>query len=400
MTSAPPYGTETSPDPFTPGFHQDPYPAYRKLRESGAVHPSAIGLPTYYRYADVAAILRGRHWGVALNERRQAGGRRLGIAQTFLHQNPPDHTRLRKLVSKAFTPSAVAAMRPRVIEVCERLLDRAMADTQTDLISAYAYPLPFTVISELLGVPAADYELIHVWSRQLSRGIDPDFSRTPVILEERNAAILGFNRYFAALARQRRACPADDMVTRLTQVQEDGGLSELDLFATCVLILVAGHETTVNLIGNGVLALLRNPAQLALVRDARPEISGTWIDELLRYDSPVQVLRRATQEDLEYGGRTYKRGDNVAVVTGSANRDPAVFSNPEVLDLTRQNVSHMSFGLGIHFCLGASLARLEGELAISTLLRRAPGLRLAEDDPPFRDNVVMRGLERLPVRLR
>ena len=400
MTSAPPYGTETSPDPFTPGLHQDPYPAYRKLRESGAVHPSAIGLPTYYRYADVAAILRDRHWGVAFNERRQAGGRRLGIAQTFLHQNPPDHTRLRKLVSKAFTPSAVAAMRPHVIEVCERLLDSAMADTETDLISAYAYPLPLTVISELLGVPAADYELIHVWSRKLSRGIDPDFSRTPVILEERNAAILDFNRYFAALAKQRRACPADDMLTRLTQVQEDGGLSELDLLATCVLILVAGHETTVNLIGNGVLALLRNPAQLAMVREARPEISDTWIDELLRYDSPVQVLRRSTQEDLEYGGSTYKRGDTVAVVIGSANRDPAVFTDPDMLDLTRRNVSHMSFGLGIHFCLGATLARLEGELAISTLLRRAPGLRLAQDDPPFRDNVVMRGLERLPVRLR
>jgi cytochrome P450 len=400
MTSVLPHGTETLPDPFTPGIHQDPYPAYRKLRESGAVHPSAIGLPAYYRYADVAAILRDRHWGVSFYEKRLEGARRLGTAQTFLHQNPPEHTRLRKLVSKAFTPSAVAAMRPHVIEVCNRLLGSAIADTETDLISAYAYPLPLTVICELLGVPAADYELIHAWSHTLSRGIDPAPSVTPEILEQRNAAVLDFNRYLAALAKQRRACPADDMVTRLTQVQEDGGLSELDLLATCVLILAAGHETTVNLIGNGVLALLRNPTQLAMVREARPEISDTWIDELLRYDSPVQVLRRSAQEDLEYGGRTYKRGDTVAVVTGSANRDAAVFTDPEVLDLARQNVSHMSFGLGIHFCLGATLARLEGELAISTLLRRAPGLCLAEDDPPFRDNVVMRGLERLPVRLR
>jgi cytochrome P450 len=400
MTSALPHGTETPPDPFTPGIHQDPYPAYRKLRESGAVHPSVIGLPTYYRYADVAAILRDRHWGVAFHERRLEGAQRLGIAQTFLHQNPPVHTRLRKLVSKAFTPSAIAAMRPHIIEICDRLLDSAIADTETDLISAYAYPLPLTVICELLGVPAADYELVHAWSRMLSRGIDPDFSMTPEILEQRKVAILDFNRYLAALAKQRRACPADDMITRLTQVQEDGGLSELDLLATCVLILAAGHETTVNLIGNGVLALLRNPTQLAMVREARPEISSTWIDELLRYDSPVQVLRRSAQEDLEYGGRTYKRGDTVAAVIGSANRDATVFTDPEVLDLARQNVSLMSFGLGIHFCLGASLARLEGELAISGLLRRAPGLCLTEDNPPFRDNVVMRGLERLPVRLR
>jgi cytochrome P450 len=256
------------------------------------------------------------------------------------------------------------------------------------------------VICELLGVPESDYELFHVWSRTLARGIDPDFSISPEILEQRKVAIRDFNRYFAALAERRRACPADDMVTRLTQVQEDGGLSELDLLATCVLILVAGHETTVNLIGNGVLALLQNPTQLAMVREARPEISGTWIDELLRYDSPVQVLRRSTLEDLEYGGRTYKCGDTVALVIGSANHDAAVFTDPEVLDLARQNAGQVSFGLGIHFCLGAALARLEGELAISTLLRRAPGVCLAEDDPPFRDNVVLRGLERLPVRLR
>jgi cytochrome P450 len=389
--------TGTLPDPFAAGVHQDPYPAYRQLRESGAVHLSSIGVPTYYRYADCAAILRDRRWGCGFSEERLARVRRLGISQVFLHQNPPEHTRLRGLVSKAFTPSSIDAMRTHTTEVCDQLLDSALAGGEADLISAYAYPLPVTVIGGMLGAPSGDHELFYAWSRALGRGLEPNFNLTSEIMAQVGRSILDFNSYFAALARERRGCPADDLITRLTQVQENGGLSEADLLATCVLLLVAGHETTVNLIGNGILALLRNPAQLARVREAEPEIASTWIDELMRYDAPVQFMKRTALEDMDYGGRMYKRGDTVAVIIGSANHDATVFTDPEVLDLARPN-NHMAFGLGIHFCLGASLARLEGSLAISTLLRRAPDLCLAEDNPPYRENVVIRGLERLPVR--
>jgi hypothetical protein len=389
--------TKTLPDPFATDVHQDPYPAYRQLREAGPVHMSSIGVPTYYRYADCAAILRDRRWGCGFSEERLQRVARLGISQVFLHQNPPEHTRLRALVSKAFTPSSIAAMRKHVTEVCDQMLDSALATGEADLISAYAYPLPVTVISEMLGAPQGDHELFYGWSRALGRGLEPNFTMTAEILAQTGKAIVDFNAYFAALAKQRRECPADDLITRLTKVQENGSLSEADLLATCVLLLVAGHETTVNLIGNGIRALLRNPAQLAMVRDARPEIAKTWIDELLRYDAPVQFMKRTALEDLDHGGVSYKRGDTVAVIIGSANHDAAVFTEPEVLDLARPN-NHMGFGLGIHFCLGAALARLEGSLAITTLLRRAPDLRLAEDNPPYRENVVIRGLERLPVR--
>ncbi len=272
--------TEPLPDPFAAAARQDPYPAYRQLREAGAVHPSSLGVPTYYRYADCAAILRDRRWGCGFSEERLEGVRSLGISQVFLHQNPPEHTRLRGLVSKAFTPSSVAAMRTHTEEVCDQLLDRALTGGEADLIPSYAYPLPVTVISELLGAAPDDHELFYAWSRWLGRGLEPNFTMTAEITAQVGQAAIDFDAYFGVLAQQRRRCPADDLVTRLLGVQEDGGLSEGDLRATCVLLLVAGHETTVNLIGNGIHALLRNPAQLALLRDADPEIVDTWIDEL------------------------------------------------------------------------------------------------------------------------
>ncbi len=390
--------TGTLPDPFAADIHEDPYPAYRQLREAGAVHPSSIGVPAYYRYADCSTILRDRRWGCGFSEERLARVRRLGLSQMFLHLNPPEHTRLRGLTSKVFTPGSVAAMRTHTTEICDQLLDSAFAGGEADLIPSYAYPLPITVISELLGAAPEDHELFLTWSRSMGRGLEPSFLLTPEMMAQVRNSFVAFNAHFGALAQQRRTCPADDLVTRLTQVEDDGGgLSEPDLTATCVLLLMAGHETTANLIGNGIFALLRNPAQLAMLRDAELEIVETWIDELLRYDAPVQFVQRTALEDLEYGGRMYKRGDAVAVVIGSANHDGTVFTDPEVLDHTRSN-NHLAFGLGIHYCLGATLARLESSVAISTLLRRAPDLRLAEDNPPHRDNVAIRSLERLPVR--
>jgi cytochrome P450 len=392
--------TGTLPDPFAAEVHQNPYPAYRQLRESGAVHPSTIGVPAYYRHADCSAILRDRRWGCGFSEERLQRVQRLGIAQVFMHQNPPEHTRLRRLASDAFTPSSVAAMRTHILEVCDRLLDSALAGPETDLVSAYAHPLPVMMIGDLLGVPEADREPFYAWSSALARGLDPDFAVTAEVIDERREAILNFNSYFASLAAKRRKCPADDLVTHLTEVQDTGDLSEADLLAICVLILVAGHETTAGLIGNGTLALLRNPEQLAMVREEGPEIAdGAWLEELLRYEAPVRLVKRTALEDLDHGGRIYKRGETVAVVIGSANRDDAVFADPDVLNFTRPN-NHLSFSLGTHFCLGASLAHLEGSLAITTLLRRAPELRLAEDDPPYvKAPVFLRGLERLPVRV-
>lgn len=391
--------TGTLPDPFAAAVHQDPYPAYRELREAGPVHLTAIGVPTYFRYVDCAAILRDRRWGCGFSEERLEGVRRLGLSQMFLHLNPPEHTRLRALTSKVFTPGTVAAMRAHTTEICDQLLDSAFTAGEADLISGYAYPLPITVISELLGAAPDDHELFLGWSRPMSRGLEPSFALTTEMRAKVAKSYLAFNTHFGALAQQRRTCPADDLITRLTQVEDEaGGLSEADLKATCVLLLVAGHETTANLIGNGILALLRNPAQLAVLRDATPEVAEAWIDELLRYDAPVQFVKRTALEDVEYGGRMYQRGEAVALVIGSANRDATVFTDPDVLDHTRSN-NHLGFGLGIHYCLGASLARIESSVAFSTLLRRAPDLRLAEDDPPRRDNVVLRGLERLPVRI-
>jgi cytochrome P450 len=392
--------TGTRPDPFAAEFHQNPYPAYRQLRESGAVHPSALGMSAYYRYTDCSAILRDRRWGCGFNEERLQRVRRLGIAQVFMHQNPPEHTRLRRFVSDPFTHNAVAAMRTHIADVCDRLLDSALAGPETDLVSAYAHPLPVMVIGDLLGVPEADREPFYAWSRALARGLDPDFAVTAEVIDQRREAVLSLNSYFASLASKRRKCPADDLVTHLTQVQDTDDLSEPDLLATCVLILVAGHETTASLIGNGILALLRNPEKLAMVREQDPEITdGAWVEELLRYEAPVRLVKRTALEDLDYGGTVYKRGETVAVVLGSANRDAAVFTNPDVLDFTRPN-NHLAFSLGTHFCLGASLAHLEGSLAIAALLHRAPELRLAEDDPPYvKAPVFLRGLERLPVRL-
>jgi cytochrome P450 len=391
--------TGTLPDPFAAEFHQNPYPAYRQLRESGAVHPSALGMSAYYRHADCSAILRDRRWGCGFNEERLQRVQRLGVAQVFMHQNPPEHTRLRRFVSDAFTFSAITPMRAHILDVCDRLLDSALAGPETDLVSAYAHPLPVMVISDLLGVPEADREPFYAWSRALARGLDPDFTVTAEVIDQRREAILNLSSYFASLAAKRRKCPADDLVTHLTQVQDTDGLSEADLLATCVLILVAGHETTASLIGNGTLALLRNPEKLAMVREEDPEIAdGAWVEELLRYEAPVRLVKRTALEDLDYGGTVYKRGETVAVVIGSANHDDSVFADPDVLDFTRPN-NHLAFSLGTHFCLGASLAHLEGSLAIAALLRRAPELRLAEDDPPYlKTPVFLRGLERLPVR--
>jgi unspecific monooxygenase len=321
--------------------------------------------------------------------------------RSFLTMDPPDHTRLRRLVSKAFTARLIERLRPRAEELVAELLDAVPAGVTADLLGALAYPLPVILISELLGVPPEDRDLFKGWSDALARGLDPDFLLPADDLAQRDAARAQFADYFRELAARRRAEPRDDLLSALVAVSDGGSaLSEEELLATCVLLLVAGHETTVNLIGNGALALLRHPGQLAWFRE-HPEESAAAVEELLRYDPPVQLTLRAALEERQVAGTTLAKGEMVLLITGAANRDPAVFPAPDRLDLTRyagagraETPRHLAFGHGIHFCLGAPLARLEGQIALRRLFERE--VTLADVPVSYRDNLALRGLSALP----
>ena len=388
-----------------PGFLADPYPVYHRLRAEDPVHRHPLGFVVLTRYEDVAAFLRDARFGKsgyqALLEARFGGGPDaswLGLSMLF--RDPPDHTRLRALVSKAFTPRVVETLRPRVQAIVDRLLDRAAGAGRMDVIEDLAYPLPVTVISELLGVPVDDAEQVKAWSRDVARAIDAiALPVGPEVLERGRQATRGIVDYFAKLADERRRRPGDDLLSGLVQAEEAGDrLTERELLATCVLLYVAGHETTVNLIGNGLLALLRHPAEWRRLRDDPALLPGA-IEELLRYDGPVQRTGRMAAEDVEIGGVAIPTGTLVLGLLGAANRDPAQFVEPDRLDVTRDEPRHVAFGAGIHYCLGAPLARLEGQVAIGAVLRRFPGLRLDVERPAWRPSSALRGLEALPVRL-
>lgn len=393
---------------FDPAFRADPYPHYRRLREAAPVAAMAPGMWALTRHADCTALLRDSRFGhldpgtqpasPMFGQIPDAGGSAYASDGTpvlsFLLQNPPGHTRLRRLVSGAFTARMVARLEPRVEQIVDGLLDDALGTGTVDLIPALAYPLPVTVISELLGVPAEDHTRFAEWSNTLARGVDPDFLLPPGVIEQVGRARGEFQNYFRDLAALRRRRPGDDLLSALVAVDE---LTEAELLVTCTLLLVAGHETTVNLIGNGTLALLRHPEALARFR-ADPSIAADVVEELLRYDSPVQLVGRTALTDAEIAGVSIARGDHVLGLVGAANRDPAVFTDPDRLDLDRTAIRHLSFGNGIHFCLGAPLARLEGRIVLRRLMERAPGLRLV-GEPRWKENVVLRGLDHLPVDL-
>ncbi|MGR6913697.1 cytochrome P450 [[Actinomadura] parvosata] len=351
----------------------------------GPLFRTRAGLLVATSHELCATLLRDPRFG------RGPGGRNGGDAgqpaASFLWLDPPDHTRLRALVSRAFTPRMVERLRPRV-EAITRSLIRALPE-EADLVSALAYPLPVMVISEMLGVPPEDRERFRAWSEKLARGLDPML--TEGLLSETGQARREFGAYFSDLAARRRKRPGDDLLSELTRVRE---LTEPELLATCVLLLVAGHETTVNLIANGALALLRHELLPEAARRPRQVV-----EEVLRYDPPVQLTSRVALEDVSLGGTPVPEGTLVMAVIGAANRDPAIFPEPGRFDVTRSPERHLAFGLGIHFCLGATLARMEGEIALSALAAAAPGLRLAGPAPPYKENVVLRGLAALPVRL-
>ncbi|SDK72006.1 Cytochrome P450 [Nonomuraea maritima] len=371
-------------DPFDPEFRRDPYVRYREMSDQGALFRTPGGLFVATTYELCAALLRDPRFG-------RGGGPVNGRAagepvQSFLWMDPPDHTRLRGLVSRAFTPRMLERLRPRVEALTAELVD-ALPE-EADLVSGLAYPLPVMVISEMLGVPAEDYTRFRDWSESLARGLDPIL--TDDLAAESGRAGMEFRAYFSELIAIRRADPGDDLLSALTQVSE---LTEGELLATCVLLLVAGHETTVNLIANGVLNLTRH----GLLKHAavRPK---QVVEEVLRYDPPVQLTSRQALVDVELGGVAVPKGAKVMALIGAANRDPAVFSDPDRFDVTREPGRHLAFGLGIHFCLGATLARMEGEIALSALAAAAPGLALVDEHPPYKGNLVLRGLAELRVR--
>jgi len=388
-------------NPMDSAFVANPYPTYHRLRAEDPVHHSPLGFWVLTRYDDVAMALRDPRFAkeaIAAVVAERLGVVAPGIGLSMLDRDPPDHTRLRGLVSKAFTPRVVETLRPHIQQIVDGLLDRVEGTGSMDLIEDFAYPLPVVVICQMLGVPVEDRERFKQWGVDIARGLDavllpPDSEVTRRSLASRTA----LTNYFRALIAERRAAPRADMLSALIAAEEAGDkLREEELLATCILLLVAGHETTVNLIGNGTLALLRHPGQLRRLRETPALIQGA-VEELLRYDGPVQRTARVPSEDVTLGGRTIAKGELVMPFTGAANRDPAQFPDPDRLDITRADTRHVGFGWGIHFCLGAPLARVEAQIAIGTLARRLPKLALGTDKPEYRPSLTLRGLTALPV---
>ena len=394
-------------NPLSPEFIRDPYPHYDLLRRVDPVHVTPHGMYLASRHADVTNVLRDKRFGKDFVERsvRRYGPKIMdepifrSMSHWMLQQDPPDHSRLRGLVVKAFTARRVEDMRPRIQQIVDQTLDRIIPQGSMDLIEDFAFRLPVTIICDMLGIPEEHREVFYSGSRDGGRVLDP-VPLKPDEIAKGNAAYMMSQMYFQQLFELRRKQPGDDLTTQLVQAEEDGSkLTNEELTANIILLFGAGHETTVNLIGNGLLALHRNPDQLALLK-ARPELITNAIEEFLRYDSSVQMTGRVTLEDIDdLGGKKIAKGESVLCLLGSANRDPAVYPDrPDRLDITRPNVRPLSFGGGIHFCLGAQLARIEAEIAISTLLRRLPDLRLDDAaNPEWRPTFVLRGLKRLPA---
>jgi len=390
-------------DPLSPAFYADPYPAYRRLRETDPVWLSPLGLWILTGYDDCVMSLRDPRFGrdgfeailsAQYGEESEPGR----LPRSMLFRDPPDHTRLRSLVNRAFTPRVIEGMREQIEGVVHRLLDRVQGRGQMDVIADLAYPLPVTVICDMLGVPVADHEQIRAWSSDTIRSLDAiGIPSDPSIIERGRAGRRGIAEYFRGLLPERRRHPRADLLSSLIAAEEQGDrLTEGELLATCVLLFIAGHETTVNLIGNGLLALLQHPDQLERLR-REPGLISRAVEELLRFDSPVQRTARITNAEVELGGKTIPKGAFVVTAIGAANRDPAHFPDPDRLDIARADNRHIAFGFGIHFCLGAPLARVEGQLAIGALLERMPRLRLAGPERQWRESSTLRGLKALPV---
>jgi cytochrome P450 len=395
-------------DLTSPAAKANPYPMYSLVRASDPVHRLKMedGRSTWLitRYEDALAILKDQRF--IKDFRRLLTPEQLAQAQGNLYHmmnthmlsfDPPDHTRLRALVNISFTPRLVEQWRERIQAITDELIDAMEQQSvrEVDLIDAFAFPLPILIITEMLGIPAEDRAKFREWSNALLDG-----AGNPETFQQVREKIFAFTMYLHNLVETKRQQPGDDLIGRLLQAETDGDkLNETELLAMIFLLLVAGHETTVNLIGNSTLALLQHPEQKRLLQE-NPSLIKNAVEEFLRFHSPVAYgTNRWAGEDLEFGGKQMRRGDAVLVGLAAANHDPEEFAHPDDLDITRQENRHLAFGMGIHYCLGAPLARLEGQIAIGTLLRRLPNLRLTVpvEELVWRPSMLLLGMSKLPV---
>jgi pimeloyl-[acyl-carrier protein] synthase len=402
--------SQVEPIPLTtflrePEVRQDPYPTYARLRDAGRVLPNDVGGWMLPHHAECAAVLRdnrfsadSRHQNnfeqfvqlaeaVGLSDLLELFGR------LILFVDPPDHTRLRRIASKAFTVRTVEEMRPRIAAIVDGMLDQVADGGGMELVEALAFPLPVTVISDMLGVPKADHDLLRGWTGEAVKALDP--IDDPMVLFPAAEALRAMAAYFDELVTERRRHLGPDLLSAFIQAEDDGDrLSHQELLDTSILLFGAGHETTVNLIAGGALNLLRHPNQLQRLRDDRT-LMASATEELLRFGPPVQLTGRIATVDTELGGQLITKGTEVIVMLASANRDPAVFDHPETLDIGRPDNRHLSFSGGIHFCLGAPLARIEAQEALGQLLDRFPGLTLTDPEVAWKPTTTIRGPQEL-----
>jgi cytochrome P450 len=407
MTTAPPVDADTLLVELvaTPEGKADPYSRYATLRTVSPVHRSGFGFWVLTRHDDCQHLLRHPNVGkdfsgavsaLGLSEEHQAEQAAFRNDHTnMLFADPPDHTRLRGLASRAFTPRTVEGLRPHIVALVDQLVD-GFGDGEVDVMDALAFPLPVTVIGEMLGVPAEDRAQFRPLVRASTALLE--LTITPEALKEATAASAALERYFTELVASRRARPQDDLMTKLIYADDEGDrLSEIELVSTSILLFAAGFETTTHLIGNGLLALLQHPGELTRLRADRTLVR-TAVDEMLRYDSPVQINARTAYADIDIAGHQIGEGSTVLALLGAANRDPARFTDPERFDVGRSEGPPLSFGSGIHYCLGAALARMEGQIVLDRLLDRFGTWELVGGEPQRRDSLTLRGLVDLRVR--
>lgn len=392
-------------DPRDPLFRADPYPTYDALREATPVLQTALGVLVLSKHSDCVTLLH--HPRTSVDQRNSELYKTFADSlefdpyedrePSFLFLDPPDHTRLRGLVSHAFTPRRVRELGPRIQEIVDELIDERIGDGAMEVIEELAYLVPVRVICELLGVPGADHEIFKDWSRKLARGLDPEFMIPAETREEMNKAGEALQAYFTELVAERTRNPGEDMLSALIQAEKEGQkLTHGELLSTLGLLLIAGHETTVNLIGNGALQFSRHPDEWAKVC-ADPSLARNAVEEVLRFDPPVQITGRIAMMELEFGGHVLSVGQQGLCIIGGANRDPDEFGpTAGSFDITRAAANHVSFGAGIHFCVGAPLARMEAQIAFETMAKRIGSFELTEE-PSYRENFVLRGLSKLPI---
>jgi pimeloyl-[acyl-carrier protein] synthase len=420
-----------------PHIRSNPYPFYQQLREQDPVHwDEEMGFWVLTRYDDIDSLYiderfsraQGLMYGfqrLSESERKIAQPVYHSFSKTVFYADPPYHTRLRGLMNHAFTPRRVEQLRPYIQKTVDELLDASQADGEMDVIHDLAYPLPVMVIAELLGLPASDRARFKKWSDDLFAILGTVSHKSPQLLERAAQSLAEMTDYVRALSLKRRENPGDDLISALLLVTEGNGspacphhdiaaphpagelagerdtpstLTEEELVANINILLSTGHETTTHLIGNGFLALLQHPDQARKLKD-QPALLPSAIEEMLRYDNPVQITYRSVLEDLEFNGKMMRRGDLVNTILGSANRDPKRFTAPDQFDITRNEGRHLGFGLGIHFCIGAPLVRLEAEIVFKTMLRRFPKFSLKMEELRWQEHPIFRGLKSLPVQL-